>query len=368
MSSAGGKMAYASGWLRQIFMLHTGKMDGQGGENVKRVYKQILLAACLGILLPAAALKLAFLAEKQETALEQTEQTIPVATAAAPQEEEASLTISVLMDDGTITTMDMDDYLTGVVLAEMPADFEVEAKKAQAVVARTYALRLQQSGTKHPSSSVCTDPNCCQSYVSSESYLANGGAQEAVEQAQQAVAETHNLVLIYDGKLIEATYFSCSGGRTEDAVAVWGSDVPYLRATDSPGEEGAVHFTDTVQFTAEEFASAIGASLFGAPASWLGAVTYTDGGGVDSMVIGGVTYKGTTLRQCLGLRSTAFTMTAVGNSIVITTKGFGHRVGMSQYGADAMAVQGSSYAEILAHYYQDTALAVYPIDKAGDLR
>ena len=158
--------------------------------------------------------------------------------------------------------------------------------------------------------------------------------------------------------MIEATYFSCSGGRTEDAVAGWGTDIPYLQAVDSPGEEQAKHFTDSVLFTAKEFAACLGANLSGAPAKWLGSVTYTQGGGVATMVIGGKTYSGVDLRRKLGLRSTAFSMMAVGDQIHITTKGFGHRVGMSQYGAEAMAVAGSSYKAILQHYYPGVVLDI----------
>jgi stage II sporulation protein D len=171
--------------------------------------------------------------------------------------------------------------------------------------------------------------------------------------------ETAGQVLRYDGALIEATYFSCSGGMTEDAAAVWGSDLPYLQSTPSPGEEKAEHFTDTVTFTAEEFARRLDIAPEGLPATWFSEPVYTDGGGILTMEIGGVTFKGTTLRQLLGLNSTAFILSAVGDTITVTTKGFGHRVGMSQYGADAMAVQGSTYEQILLHYYRGTTLEAY---------
>lgn len=321
---------------------------------MKQLWKQILFAVIMGLILPGMAVTLAAKGHTQPA------ESTPTSAATVPaQQEESGFRIPVLMEDGTVAELDMDEYLTGVVLAEMPADFELEAKKAQAVVARTFALRQYESGTKHPDAAVCTDAACCQAYISAEQYLEAGGTQEALEQAQLAVEQTHDQVLTYAGELIEATYFSCSGGRTEDAAAVWGTDVPYLQATDSPGEEGAAHYTDTVRFTADEFTSAIGMVPSGMPETWLGEVTYTAGGGVDTIEIGGVTYQGTTLRQCLGLRSTAFTITALGNTITITTKGYGHRVGMSQYGADAMAVQGSTYDEILAHYYQGTELTAF---------
>ena len=162
--------------------------------------------------------------------------------------------------------------------------------------------------------------------------------------------------MTYEGKLVEATYFSCSGGTTEDAVAVWGTDVPYLQSVASPGEENATYYTDSVTFTAQEFASRLGVNLTGKPASWVCDVTHTVGGGVDTMKIGGLTFKGTELRKLLGLRSTAFTITAMEDTITVQTRGYGHRVGMSQYGADAMAALGSTYDEILTHYYQGTEL------------
>ena len=142
-------------------------------------------------------------------------------------------------------------------------------------------------------------------------------------------------------------------------MAVWGRDFPYLRATDSPGEEEAVHYTDTVYFTEKEFQNALGISLPGTPDGWFGFTTYTSGGGVNTIRIGGRDYKGTELRKLLGLKSTAFTVSANPKGVTITTKGYGHRVGMSQYGADAMAEGGSSYEQILSYYYQGTSLVAW---------
>jgi len=274
------------------------------------------------------------------------------------QPERKRLTIAVLLSDGSVSVQNLDDYLVSVILREMPSEFHEEALKAQAVVARTYALRRKETGIKHPGADICTESNCCQGYWPADDYLREGGDISAVEKIKGAVADTSNLVLTYDGKLIEATYFSCSGGKTEDAVAVWGSDIPYLQSTNSPGEEHAAHFADTVTISGEDFEARLGRDLPGAPSQWLGSVSYTSGGGVDEMDISGMTYSGTTLRKLLGLRSTAFVMTAVGDHITITTKGFGHRVGMSQYGADAMALQGHTFREILSHYYQDTELVL----------
>lgn len=261
-----------------------------------------------------------------------------------------------VLTEGVVQKMELSEYLTGVLLCELPGSFEFEAKKAQAVVARTYALRSAQTGSKHGVGVVCADASCCQGYIDTTDFLGKGGSTADVEQARQAVSQTVDAVLLYDGALIDATYFSCSGGYTEDALAVWGTDVPYLQAVPSPGEEGSAFFTDSVTFTATGFQSALGVRLGGKPTDWLGRITYTEGGGVDTMVIGGKVYTGIQLRKALGLRSTAFTMTAVGSSIVVTTRGYGHRVGMSQYGAQAMAKDGGGWEEILLYYYPGTVL------------
>ncbi len=263
--------------------------------------------------------------------------------------------LTVVNRAGNLQQMDLREYLVGVVLAEMPADFETEALKAQAVVARTYT-RKRMEGGKHGEAAVCMDSGCCQGWRAPEDYLDAGGRTVSVDKVRAAVADTDGLVLRYDGKLIDATYFSCSGGTTEDAVAVWGQDVPYLQSVESPGEEEAPRFSDSVSFSPVEFAGKLGLSADGDPNSWFGAVTHTDGGGVETMVIRGKSFTGTQLRSKLGLRSTAFEVRVSGGTITVTTRGFGHRVGMSQYGAQAMAKAGSSFADILAHYYTGAEL------------
>ena len=323
---------------------------------MKERAKAWLYALILGIVLPGVLFSVA-----EKTVLKPAP-TVPTDTPTQPQETQTASpdtdTLLVVQSDGRAVQMDMDTYLTGVLLGEIPTEFDIEALKAQAVVARTYALKRQNAGSKHTSGGVCTDSACCQSYCSKEAFFQNGGTQQALDKVIGAVEDTEGQVLTYKGQLIEATYFSCSGGRTEDAVAVWGTELPYLQAVDSPGEENAAHYLDQVTFTASEFASRLGISPQGKPVDWFGAVTYTDGGGVNTMMIADKLFAGTTLRKQLGLRSTAFTVMPMGDQILISTKGFGHRVGMSQYGAEAMAVGGSTYQEILAHYYPGTQLAI----------
>ena len=314
---------------------------------MKKLWQEIGAALLLAAVIPGIMFRVALLRRQVP------EETAPQTGESTGITEDRYLPV---LHGEEIHEMELEDYLLGVLLQEMPASFEQEAKKAQAVVARTYALRTHEKAVKHDRGAVCTDHTCCQAYIDPETYIANGGSREAVDAAEKAIVDTCDLVLMYDGKLIDATYFSCSGGRTEDAAAVWGADVPYLQSVESPGEEGVSYYTDTVYFTSREFAQALDASLEGLPATWFGEISRTEGGGVATMEIGGAVYTGTDLRQKLGLRSTAFYITAVADTVTITTKGYGHRVGMSQYGADAMAMAGKDYKAILLHYYTGAEL------------
>lgn len=325
---------------------------------MRSLWKDVAAAFLMGMVLPGVMLNYAVMQLQQNMPVQDIQITIPKET----WEENVSLPVLVRRSDGTVQQQDMEEYLVSVVLAEMPVSFEEEALKAQSVAARTYARKAFVTGGKHGDGSVCTQPGCCQACIEPESYLLNGGTEAGLEKVRGAVYQTSGQCLEYEGELIEATYFSCSGGSTEDAAAVWGTDYPYLRAVDSPGEEGAAWFTDTVSYTPEQFRAVIGAQLPEYPSDWFGPVTYTDGGGVASMVIGNESYTGTQLRSLLGLRSTAFQIDPGQDRINITTQGYGHRVGMSQYGAEAMAVNGRSYEEILAHYYPGTELVTL---KAG---
>ena len=313
---------------------------------MKKCWKELVLAVVLAWGMPWVVMAAAEVAFADEP-------TQPVMQTQPPQTEPVSAPAQIIpvWSDGVLRQMELTDYLTGVLISEMPGSFHAEAKKAQAIVARTYTLRRIDGSDKHPGA-VCTDSRCCQGYLDPDTFA----DQETVRLAHSAVEATENLVLTYGGELIDATYFSCSGGMTEDAVAVWGSDVPYLQSVQSPGEEIAAHYTDTVSFSKAKIEAALGISLKGSSGNWIGTVIYTEGGGVASMVIGGKTFRGTELRSALGLRSTAFEAKAENGGITFTTKGYGHRVGMSQYGAQAMALSGSNYGQILAHYYTGTAL------------
>lgn len=264
--------------------------------------------------------------------------------------------IPVIRKDGRIVAMELESYICRVVLGEMPASFDEEALKAQAVAARTYTLQQVELGDRHHGA-ICTDYTCCQEYLEPEDYIGDRGTQAHVDKVFQAVLDTAGQVLRYDGELISATYFASAGGQTESAEAVWGSHYPYLVPVSSP--ETSSYDGEQKRFTLEQFQDLLGVCLDGAPEDWFGPVTYTVGDGVETMWIGQHAYRGTTLRSIFGLRSTIFDVWVEEDQIVFQTMGYGHRVGMSQYGADHMADNGYNYRQILAHYYQGTDLEYY---------
>ena len=264
-----------------------------------------------------------------------------------------------VLDQDEVQHPDLHSYLTGVLLAEMPMEFEDEALKAQAVACRTYALQAD-AHRRHGEAAVCTASVCCQGWRDPASV-----PEADLLRAEAAVSATDGMVIRWNGALINATFFSCSGGRTEDAAAVWGGDPPYLRSVDSPGEEDAAHFTDEVRLPLTQFRAVLQDAnptvrFPEALGAWVGSISYTPGGGVGHMELGGQVFTGRELRKLFSLRSTAFTLTLTEAEAVFETRGNGHRVGMSQWGAEAMARAGSDYLEILTHYY--TGVTVEPFN------
>lgn len=283
----------------------------------------------------------------------------PARTLEEPDGEDANTLVRVSMEDGELAEMTMADYLWSVVAAEMPASFEPEALKAQAVTARTYtAWKMGAGETNHPEADVCTDINCCQAFIRREQAITNWGTDghAYAEKIRAAVSETDGKVICYGGQPIQAVFFSSAAGRTEDAVAVWGNAVPYLVGVDSPEGESVPNYHTEVSFTAQQFKEVFlahysGADLSGEPGSWFRNKTMTASGRVAGMDVGGVTVAGTRLRSMLGLRSTCFSVETTDTSVVFHVTGYGHGVGMSQYGANTLAKQGKTWQEILKWYF-----------------
>ena len=280
---------------------------------------------------------------------------------AASAGEPAPDSITVLTDGGAVT-MDMQEYLVGVVAAEMPASFQEEALKAQAVAARTYAMYCAL-GQKHGDAQVCTDYTCCQAWQSEEALRQKwGGDYDACSQKIRAAVEaTAGQYLSYEGQPVFAAFHSSSAGATEDCGQVWNPS-PYLVSVFSPETaEDVPNFVSTVDCTPLDFRDTLlyahpEADFTGEKSGWIGEISLDGSGRVASAVLGGVSMKGTELRQLFGLRSTAFCLEYTGESFRFTVTGYGHGVGMSQYGANVMAREGGTYTGILAHYYPGTVL------------
>lgn len=286
----------------------------------------------------------------------------PDAPAVLPESGKA---VTILID-GELREMDLNEYLWGVVAAEMPASFELEALKAQAVAARTYSLNKAGQAANHPEADLCTDHTCCQAWISREKAQANWGdnAQTYTDKITRAVAETNGEVALYEGALISALYHSSSTDTTQDAVAVWGGNVPYLKSVPSPEGEEVPDYHSTVTYPSQECKDRIlsakpEAVLEGDPANWFTNAVYSDGGSVLTIDLGGTTVSGHEARTIFDLRSASFTVETTPDSVTFSVTGYGHGVGMSQYGANAMAAEGKTYQEILQHYYTGITVESY---------
>lgn len=291
-----------------------------------------------------------------ETVPEQTTQTL-----------ETGRTLKVLLGE-EISEMDVNEYIWGVVAAEMPASFELEALKAQAVAARTYAMRKCLLGNQnHPDADVCSDHTCCQAYISREKAEANWGskASEYSSKITQAVAATGKQVILYDGQLISAVFHSSSAAQTLNSVEVWGGNVPYLVGVESPEGDEVPNYHSQVAVTAEEFRKTFlekypDASLEGSPTQWFGDAVLTSGGSINQIAVGNMSVKGTDMRTLFKLRSASFKVEATQTQVVFAVTGYGHGVGMSQYGANAMAKEGKCYQDILTWYYTGVSVEDCP--------
>lgn len=260
-----------------------------------------------------------------------------------------------------VVEMDTSQYLKEVVGAEMPAAFNVEALKAQAVAARTYlcAKKDGQRAEEHKGAYVCTDYNHCKAWKSEadlKSAWEPDQADDNWRKISNAVESTAREIVTYNSKPISAVFHSTSSGRTENAEDVWEFQVPYLKAVESKGDEQSPKFNDSKVFDIEEFKRLISANIDNT--DWnnglFSDIQRSESGGIKTIRVGNVEIKGTTLRKILDLRSTNAELTADDKNVTITTKGYGHGVGMSQYGANFMANSGSDYKAILLYYYQNT--------------
>lgn len=269
-----------------------------------------------------------------------------------------------------VEIMALDVYLQGVVRGEMPASFELEALKAQAAAERTYIYYQLAAGRKeaHPNADVCTDPSCCNAWLSEEAAREKwGGDFDGWEsRIEEAVAATDGQVALYDGQPILAVFHSSSAGKTAGAGNVWSGDMPYLRSVDSPeGEETVPNYYSAAEFTAAEAKALLAQAhpeltFSGGPDKWFGAVEKDESGRVGTVEVCGAPLRGVEVRRIFSLRSACFTIDAAADRVTFRVTGYGHGVGMSQYGANELARQGRTWQEILLWYYADITIGPAP--------
>jgi len=267
---------------------------------------------------------------------------------------EPVLKVDVLMGDKCVS-MDIEKYIVGVVAGEMPASFEEEALMAQAVAARTYTLyKMWVQPSANHDADVCTDPACCKAYADENTLKERWGSDfdKNMGKIKACVWSTQGVYMTYDNEPVLAVFHSSSAGKTENSGDVWNEDVPYLVSVESP-ESGSMEETeisfDEFKMT---FLKNYPDGVFGDDKNaWITDIVYTDSGRIDTLCIGGVTIRGTAFRSIFGLRSTAVDIAITENGFVFTSEGYGHGVGMSQYGANTMAQNGKNWQDILLWYY-----------------
>ncbi len=257
-------------------------------------------------------------------------------------------------EDNSITEISTDEYIFGVVAAEMPALYEPEALKAQAVAAYTFALRRKAENIEKPYD-ITTDHTTDQSYITKEKARKNWGnnADTYIQKIEKAVKDVKDCVILYDGKIITSVYHAISGGKTEDSINVWGVSLPYLKPVSSVGDTLAENYTSKTEFTTEELKNKLNGTveIKATNQNEFKDIIRTPSGTVKTVTVNNKKIPGAAIRSALDLRSSNFEISYANNKYTFTVYGYGHGVGLSQNGANYMAKQGFNYKEILTHYY-----------------
>lgn len=259
-----------------------------------------------------------------------------------------------------VENVPLNEYLIGVVAAEMPAEFELEALKAQALTARTYYVK-QMMGTETsglPDGAHVTDTVAHQVYKNKQELKRQWGSEfnQKYAKVKEAVESTDGQILTYEGEPITATFFSTSNGFTENSEDYWANTFPYLRSVESPWDKASPKYIEQKVIPIREFENKLGIQL--TDRKNIGKVTdRTAGNRVAKVEVGGKVLSGKEVREQLGLNSSDFKWYAKGDNIIVETVGYGHGVGMSQYGANGMAAEGKNYKDIVQHYYQGVEIA-----------
>lgn len=267
--------------------------------------------------------------------------------------------------ENSIEELDMNKYLYGVVASEMPASYELEALKAQAVVARTYTIYKIKNGSKHENADICDNSNCCQAWISKDNRLARWEPEKREEywnKIVEAVDTTNKQYITYNGDVINAFFHSNSGGKTELAVNVWGGNLPYLQVVETSGEEAYSAYNSEVSFSKDEFVVKMNENYNDFEIDFdslecIKILEYTEGARVKKVKIGNKELSGVEARKIFGLRSSNFSFEINKDTIKFSVIGYGHGVGLSQSGSDVLAKQGYTYDEIIKYYYKDIEIS-----------
>ncbi|TGB01632.1 stage II sporulation protein D [Halobacillus salinus] len=273
-----------------------------------------------------------------------------------PQEQQAELpqdlspfTVRVLRSSGEVEKVPLETYVARVVASEMPANFEVEALKAQSLAARTYITGQLENGSPVSEKADVTDTVQHQVYKNDVELRQQwqDAYQGNMKKINEAVKATAGEIITYERKPITAAFFSTSNGFTENAEDYWENEIPYLKSVESPWDQSSPKFKDQKIISSEELQATLGVSTIAGTT-----LTKTQGNRVDEVHFGDKTFTGREIREAFSLSSSDFTMSQKGDHIIFTTKGYGHGVGMSQYGANGMAKDGRTYKDIVKHYYK----------------
>ncbi|WP_090396402.1 stage II sporulation protein D [Natribacillus halophilus] len=330
------------------------KVQGKA-PTLKRAAVAIVLFTSILIVLPSL-LVLLFSGTEEGTG----SATEPVSEPDTSEEEESGepdseVVVPVYRDaQDTVEEVELEAYVAGVVSAEMPSDFEMEALKAQALVARTFIVQqMEHNSDDVPGDAIVSDTTDHQVYQSAEEW--EGGAEER-DKINAAVEATAGEIVTYDDSPITASFFSTSNGYTENAEDYWETSLPYLQSVESPWDEDSPRYENTARYSVAEVEQQLGVTI-PEDADFTTNKETTEGERVESVTIGEESFHGREIREALDLDSSDFEWQREGNEIVINTRGWGHGVGMSQYGADGMAKEGRDYRDIINHYYQDVDIS-----------
>lgn len=341
---------------------------------MKRIVPALLLFAALIYLVPLAAFF--WKGGTPQQSPQSTAESVPLADSEAQPQEQTTQEPTTTGDyfsildatTGRVSVVSALDYTIGAVAAEMPMTYADDALMAQAVAAHGYALALQQNPNKEQklldaNADFEADPTRKLGYITQKEMKMLWGEDYEVyyQRLKSLIEPIIGQVLTYEGAPVTACYHAISNGMTQSAEDVWGQSVAYLTPVDSSADTQSPEFEETLTMTAQEVKDALTSHFAGIdcsaePSQWFGVFQRNEQNYVTSVMIGQTKCKASDLRTALGLRSTDFTITWTNDCFTIVTRGYGHGVGMSQFGANVMALNGTSYDQILAHYYPGTTL------------